>query len=126
MKLIISTITGLIVFAVVWYYIPEPTKDKVVNFTGKAVQSDPKELPTLAKEEFLPNPEEKREILIGELKKNLENIKTGTDLPKSIAESEKLLEELKTLNQEKPISASVFNRALDLILPAKNEQCPAQ
>ncbi len=124
MKLIISSIIGILALAVFWYYVPEPTRNKVVTFTGKAVQYDPKEIPALAKNEFLPkNPEEKREVLIAELKKNIENIKAGTEIPKSIIEAEKLLAELAVANKEKTVATGVLNRALDLVLPSKAPEC---
>ena len=124
MQLIITTIIGILLLAVVWYYVAEPTRNKVVTFTGKAVQYDPKELPALAKEEFLPkDPVEKREILISELKKNIENIKIGTEVPKSIIEAEKLLAELGVANKEKTVTTGVLDRALDLVLPFKAPEC---
>lgn len=124
MHLIVSTIIGILLLAVAWYYVPEPTRNKVVTFTGKAAEQEPGRITELAKEEFLPkDPVEKREILIGELKKNVESIKTGTDIPKSIIEAEKLLAELELVNKEKPIASNVLNRALDLVLPSKAQEC---
>jgi len=120
MKLIISTIIGLIVFAIVWYYIPEPTRNKVVNFTGKVVEHDPKEFPQLAKEEFLPkSPTERREAIISQLKSNIEKIKTGSE-PAIILETERLLEELKKANEEKP---SIADKIIDQIFPAREKVC---
>jgi hypothetical protein len=130
MKLIFSVVFGILALAVIWYYVPEPTRNKLVNFTGKVIQHDPKELPELAKRGFFPkDPEEKREILIGQIKTNLERIKTGlpaqtgTEVPKSIAEAERLLVELKAANQEKTIATGVLDRALEAILPSKISEC---
>lgn len=130
MKLIISTIIGLLALAVIWYYVPEPTRNKVITFTDKALQRDSSEIPAFAREEFLPkDPAEKRELLIGELKKNVEDIKkgllaqAGTELPKSIIESEKLLAELEHANKEKTITTGVLDRALDLVLPSRAKEC---
>ena len=124
MHLIATTIIGILLLAVAWYYVPEPMRNKVVEFTGRAAQHDPKEVPALAKEEFIPkDPVEKREILIADLQKSIENIKTGTETAKSIAEAEKLLTELASANKEKTITTGVLDRALDLILPAKTQEC---
>ena len=122
MKLIVSTIIGLIVFAIVWYYIPEPTRNKVVNFTGKAVELDPKELPQLVKEEFLPkSPAEKRQTIISRLESNIEKIKTGKEpVAVTIPEMEKLLGELKQANEETP---SITEKILEQILPTKQKVC---
>src|SRR3989338_1482235 len=78
-KALILTLFVSAALASGWYYVPSDTKNKMLAFVGAAAIHDTGEIKNMIKNSVLPqNPEEKREVLIRELKKNLKEIKEAT------------------------------------------------
>ena len=66
MKTIFSLAILISLVAVGWYYIPPPTKNKMVAFVGGALDRESKKFPALIRDQVLPeDPEKKREALLG-------------------------------------------------------------
>lgn len=136
MKTFLSLAVLVSMLAIVWYYIPLPARDKVVAFIGGALERDSKEFPALIRDRVLPkNPEKEREVLLGELKQKLEEVKTivseevaenasgdtsanisAADL---ISQSEEIIKALEEANQEKP---GIADKILEKIFPVVEKQ----
>ena len=119
----------------------------MLSFIGAAATRDTGEIKNIFKETVLPkNPEEKREVLIQELKKNLREIKEVADPgnyisqnPKSstainkntassqnkikelISSSENAIEKLEESNGDKSITEKITERVIEIILPGKEK-----
>lgn len=112
--------------AVGWYYVPPPTKDKVVAFIGGALERSTQEIPVSFRDQILPkSPEKKREVLLGELKQKLEEVKdlvseesqtpgatpAITSAADLILQGEEIIKALEEANEEKPgIADKILNK----------------
>ena len=120
MKTIFSLAILISLVAVGWYYIPPPTKNKMVAFVGGALDRESKKFPALIRDQVLPeDPEKKREALLGELKQKLAEMKTVVSDIDLILQSEKILEALEEANQEKP---GITDKILERIFSSPQKQ----
>lgn len=146
-RIVISTIFTFIALASGWYFVPNNIKSKTLAFVGAAVEHDSGEIKNIFKDAVLPeNPEEKREILIQELKKNLKEIKEAAILPpfanqklksagppdkniaskikELISSSESAIEKLEEANDDKSVIEKITERVIEIILPDKEtDEC---
>lgn len=127
-----------------WFYIPNNAKNKMLAFVGAAVERDSGEIKNIFKDAVLPeNPEEKRGILIQELKKKLKEIKETAVLPplansklksaglldknasskikELISSSESAIEKLEEANGDKSVTEKITERVIEIILPSKEK-----
>ena len=129
--------TTLIIFSVSvgWYYTPNAIREKMVAFVGLAAERNTGEIKNFLADTILPSdPQERREVLIGELKKNIaeikrwsdpktaqggKNTKIKTETTKELLEaSEKALEELEKSSGDSSVGGVVADKILDAILPS--------
>jgi len=145
-KIIILTLFVSAALASGWYYVPSDTKNKMLAFVGAAAIHDTGEIKNMIKNSVLPqNPEEKREVLIRELKKNLKEIKEATSpqtslnqklksavsvdpkpapsqkIKELISSSESAIEKLEEANGDKSVTEKITERVLEIIMPSKEK-----
>ena len=146
-KALILTLFVSAALAFGWYYIPSDTKNKMLAFVGAAAIHDTGEIKNIIKNSVLPqNPEEKREVLIRELKKNLKEIKEATNpqislnrkskstasvntnlapspkIKELISSSESAIEKLEEANGDKSVTEKITERMLEIIMPKASEK----
>ena len=118
----------------------------MLAFVGAAAIHDTGEIKNMIKNSVLPqNPEEKREVLIRELKKNLKEIKEATSpqtslnqklksavsvdpkpapsqkIKELISSSESAIEKLEEANGDKSVTEKITERVLEIIMPSKEK-----
>ena len=126
------TIFLVLVFAAAigWYFMPEGWRGKISGVASVALRGDRQEVKKYFKDIVLPqNPEKRRTVLLGELKKNLAEVKkegmNGLAGQSFISAVEEIVKDLEEANHDKSISQEVTERVFDKIFPAKSEvvQC---
>ena len=124
---------------------PQETRENVMAFIGMAVSRDKQGLQKFLGDFILPeDPVKRREVLIGELQKSIQEIKkrqaklsnddpsvsSGEDPDQMGAEtsvsdlldySAELLKELQDSNQDKPIGTTVTEKIIDATIPGAGE-----
>lgn len=128
MKLFLGLVF-LFFLALGWAGLSDSAQQTLFSLFHAAQSGDASELKIQAKEQLLSqNPEEKRGALIEDLKRNLGSIKEQTvsknpgsksaeSFASIISESEKILDELDSLNKAQPIESRAFKKLLDAIIP---------
>ncbi|QQG45727.1 MAG: hypothetical protein HYW89_02305 [Candidatus Sungiibacteriota bacterium] len=145
MKFFVTILAILVFIAIGWYSLPADFREKAMAFIGIAGRRDRQEIRQFVEDAILPeDPKERRAVLIGELKKNIEEIKTVTvsskkiNPPKNqgilsvagqktntvpdelIKKSESIVKELENANFDIPIREKIIERVLEFVLPSKN------
>lgn len=141
-KFFLATLFIIFLVAAGWYYLPVTLRDKVAAFIGIAASRDTGEIKTLVEDVILPSdPQERRAVLIGELKKNIALLKqkspTGvlrqaakkpTDgkvneaasIEEIVGASEKILDELEVANGDASVREKITERIFDTIFSPKS------
>ena len=140
-RFFVGTIVIIVLVAGAWYYTPVSIKEKVLGFVGLAAPRG--EIKNLGEDVILPaDPEERREVLVRELKKNVGELKrraakSGTvdagmsisvrdtaspviakaDTKEVIGAAEKLLDELEKSSGDKSAGDKILERIIERILP---------
>jgi len=149
-KFFFSLFAVIFLLVVVWYYLPERFREHTTAFIKAAGDKNSQEAGRVLGDVILPeNPKKRRDTIITELKKNLNEIKrlsqkpsldlvadaklqSSDDISSSVAirktddvvaHAEKLLDELQQLSSNAPISSKIYNRVLDTLLPAPTTEC---
>ncbi len=132
-KFIFSTTLVIFVIAAGWYYTPSQIRERLSAFIGLAARRDTGEIKNFIEDVVLPeDAAERREVLIGELKKNITEIKRRSD-PKAqgsgenktkaattgelIEASERALEELEKSSGDASVGGAVADKILEIVLP---------
>lgn len=144
-RFFITTLLVISAVAAGWYYTPANVKAQILGFVGIAASR--REIKNFIEDVVLPaDPEERREILVQELKKNVGELKrravqggaieagvavaredaASPALAKAkteevIGASEKLLDELRQANDDKSVGGTIIERIIDRVLPATQE-----
>lgn len=141
-KFFISTLLIVSSVSVGWYYAPQNIRERLTAFIGLAARRDTGEIKNFFEETVLPqDPKERRGVLIGELRKNIGEIKKRAD-PKAkgdgknnigVATTQELIEaaegalgELEKSSGDASVGGAVADKVLDIILPSSPTQSPKQ
>jgi hypothetical protein len=142
-RFLASTIVLIVGLGAGWYYTPVGVKERVLGFVGLAA-------PRYEVKNFIddvvlpPDPEERREVLVKELKKNVgelkrRSIRSGTVEEKALAAVEagaspaiaaastasvaaaadKLLDELEKSSSDKSVGGQILERIIERMLPSQ-------
>lgn len=143
-RLIISSILLITLVGIGWHYTPQRVRERLLGFVGVAARGDADGVKKAIGDLVLPkDPEERRRVLIGELKKNVDELKrraipgveaeTGAPVIRQseaaegaqaesaeaiIGNTEKLLGELAESNGDKSVGGTIVERIVERILPA--------
>ena len=127
-----------------WHYTPRHTRERLLGFIGIVSRGNVGDVKTAIGDLILPeDPEERREILIGELKKNLRELRAqagegeaaadasgvqasaiaAASTGELIAASEDIIKELEAANGDKSVGGTIIERIIDRALPAQSVEC---
>ncbi len=116
--------------AVGWYFMPEGWRGKISSAASIALRGDKQEIKKFIGKTVLPeDPEKRRTVLLGELKKSLAEVKKGgadgLTSQNFLGTVEEIVKDLEEANHDKSIIQKITERVVDKVFPVKNEaaQC---
>lgn len=149
-SIIFGSVFIIIALIATWAYIPLPVRQKTAAFIASATGTDPQNS-ALVEEIFISSsPEKKREVLLGQLKKEIGEIKKtvteektsvtnkvaaepnnqpalGENSPDPIAAVEEIIKKLEEVNDDEGIKEKITEKVLETILPPpKPLECKAE
>lgn len=125
-KLLSATLVIIFASAVGWYFMPPGWRGKISGAARVALRGDQQEIKKYFNEVVLPqDPEKRRTVLLGELKKSFAEIKKGgaDNLINQnfIDKAGEIVKDLEEANHDKTFSREVAERVVNRVFPVKNE-----